>query len=260
LAHSSIVDGIPRSIRTVESYPHLDTAELGKLLIKYKGEQVLIATDGIFALTGEIAPLDQIHQLAEKYNALILVDDAHASGVLGETGKGTPEYFGLDGSPLIFQSETMSKALGAYGGFIAGSSEMIAEIRKTSPFYGASTSLPPAAVASGIAALEIIGDNPGINKRLIEKAVACKKKIGAMGFDTIQCPTPIIPLFFSSEKKAEELSEYLATNKIVAPAVKYPVKLDRYLVRLTLSAAHTQEQLDFLLTTLEKWRNNDGRN
>lgn len=254
MAHASILDGIPRSIGFVESYPHMDPEALECLLQKFEGKQVLIATDGVFALTGEIAPLDEIHKLAEKYKAFILVDDAHATGVLGETGKGTPEHFGLHGSDLIFQSETMSKALGSYGGFISGSAEMIATIRNTSHFYGASTSLPPASVAAGIAALDIIEINPELHTELISKAVFVKKEIELMGFETIQSPTPIIPLFFDSEDEAKELSDYLATNRIIAPAVKYPVKLGRYLVRMTLSAAHSGEQLEFLLKTLKNWR------
>lgn len=253
MAHASILDGIPRSVSVVKSYAHGNIDELEQLLEKFKPEKVLIATDGIFALTGEIAPLDKIYQLAKKYDALILVDDAHATGVLGKNGRGTAEHFGIEDSKRIFQSETMSKALGSYGGFISGPSKLIEALRESSAFYGASTALPPPLVAAGCAALDFLKENPHLHEDLIDKAVFLKKEIATLNLKTIQSPTPIIPVFFNSDAEARDFSEHLRQNQIIAPAVKYPVKTDLSLVRMTISASHTANQLEHLLNTIKNW-------
>jgi 7-keto-8-aminopelargonate synthetase-like enzyme len=131
-SHSSITAGIPRDIITVRHYNHCDADHLEFLLDKEKNDRPLIITDGVFALTGEIAPLDKIYYLVKKFNAILVVDDAHSTGILGRTGKGTPEYFNLPESDKIFQTETMSKALGSYGGFISGSKKLTNVIREQS--------------------------------------------------------------------------------------------------------------------------------
>ena len=136
MAHPSIIDGIPKRVSSVQYYSHLNIAQLEDLLKGQKTGRPLIITDGIFALTGEIAPLDEIHFLAKKYNALLVVDDAHATGVLGIHGRGTPEFFNLNDDEHVFQSETMSKALGGYGGFIAAQKNVVSIIRSKSTFYG----------------------------------------------------------------------------------------------------------------------------
>ena len=253
MAHSSLLDGIPRDIRTIECYEHMNTNKLERLLKKYRNKRALIATDGIFALTGEITPLNEIYALSEKYNALILVDDAHATGVLGENGRGTPQHFNLDGAPRIFQSETMSKALASYGGFISGKAAMIQSIRKSSAFYGASTSLPPALVACGCASLDYQGEHPELRQQLLANAHFLKSEISKLGFETNNSTTPVIPLFFSKKEDAQKLSDDLKEHQIIAPAVNYPVKMDKFIVRLTVSAAHTQDQFDYLINALKDW-------
>ena len=258
MAHSSIIDGIPRAVDTVDTYAHLDMNQLGELLKKYAGKRALIASDGLFALTGEITPLDEIHRLAEKYDALILVDDAHATGVLGENGRGTAEHFQLENSPRIFQSETMSKALGAYGGFIAGTNEMVRSIRKTSPFYGASTSLPPALVATGSAALSYLGEHAELKSNLASNIRYVKIGMKQIGVETSDAETPICPIFCRTKEEAQGLSAFLMENQIIAPAVDYPVRTGKFIVRITVSAAHTPDQLSHLINTLKIW--NDGRN
>ncbi|WP_163710347.1 aminotransferase class I/II-fold pyridoxal phosphate-dependent enzyme [Mangrovibacterium lignilyticum] len=260
MAHSSIIDGIPRDIETIDTYKHLDTVHLESLLKKYAGKRALIASDGLFALTGEIAPLDKIHRLAEKYDALILIDDAHATGILGKNGRGTPEHFELADSPRIYQAETMSKAIGSYGGFIAGSTEMIQIIRGKSAFYGASTSLPPALVASGSAALDYIKEHPELQQQLLANIRYLKIGIKQLELKTSTAETPIIPIFFNKKADAQKLSTYLKDHQIIAPAVDYPVKTDQYIVRLTVSAAHTQDQVKYLISTLKTWTEDYGRN
>lgn len=159
-AHPSITGGIPGNFRNIHYYRHCDADHLENLIIRHKGGRPLIITDGVFALTGEIAPLDKIYTIAIKHRAIIIVDDAHSTGILGVTGKGTPEHFNIHDNNIIYQTETMSKALGCYGGFISGSSKLTGSIREKSKTYQASTALPPPIVAAGIASLKEICKNP----------------------------------------------------------------------------------------------------
>lgn len=260
MAHSSIRDGIPGDISNVRFYNHCNPDHLEKLLKDAKNQRPLIITDGIFALTGEIAPIDQIFVLAEKYDGIIIIDDAHATGVLGANGRGTPEYFNLGDAPNIYQSETMSKALGSYGGFLSGTKEFIREIRDNSAFYGASTALPPSVVAAACSSLNLIKKNPQLQEILMNNSEQLRNGIKKLGFETSGENTPIMPIYFKEQQTANNLSSYLEENLIIAPAVNYPVKMDRFLVRMTVSAIHTEEQIEDLLQVLKKWRNQHGTN
>lgn len=260
MAHPSILDGIPRGFSEVCFYNHCDPDHLETLLKKSKSHHPLIITDGIFALTGEIAPLSDIYTLAVKHNAILVVDDAHATGVLGENGRGTPEYFGLDGAANIFQSETMSKALGAYGGFLSGTSEFIRRIRHHSAFYGASTALPPAVTAAAVSSLKILKENPAFREKMKENANLLRKGIRKAGFFTSGENTPIIPVYFREKQSAQHLSAWLEEQFIIAPAVDYPVKTEQFIVRVTVSATHTPGQIENFLRVLNKWSDKHGRN
>jgi 7-keto-8-aminopelargonate synthetase-like enzyme len=257
-AHPSIAGGIPGDIANVQHYFHCDAGHLEDLLHYHRGFRPLIITDGIFALTGEIAPLDKIYPLVEKYNAILVVDDAHSTGILGEKGKGTPEHFKLADAENIYQTETMSKALGSYGGFISGSREFTDLIRERSAIYQASTALPPPIVAAGLASLRIIREKPEIRIKLIERAVAFRKEIIGLGFQTTRDSTPIIPIMLSELAKAKDLSLFLETNGIIVPFVNYPVKQEQFIVRIAISANHTNEQTARLLENLNKWKNKYG--
>jgi len=252
-AHPSILDGIPGNKSNIRFYDHCNSSHLEDLLKKAKNQKPLIMTDGVFALTGEVAPLDQIYALAEKYNAIVIVDDAHATGILGKHGKGTPEHFGLDGAANLYQAETMSKALGAYGGFISADKEFINEIRSKSSFYGASTSLPPPIVAAGCASVRYIQKHPDLRDKLMENARFVRRGIMEMDYSTTDEITPIIPVFLESTRSAKDLSEFLEKNRIIAPAIDYPVKTDKFIVRITVSATHTKDQTEHLLDILKKW-------
>jgi len=260
LSHPSIVRNIPREITKISFYDHLDAGHLESLLEASNNETPLIITDGIFALTGEIAPLGPIYSIAEKHNAILLVDDAHSTGILGKTGRGTPEYFNLQGKENIFQTETMSKALGSYGGFIAGTRETTDSIRRGSSAYQASTSLPPAVVAASIAALGIIKRNPDLHFRLLEKSSDLRKNIMLLGYITTEDNTPIIPLMFSSPEDARDLSLFLEGKGIIVPFIHYPVKTESCIVRITVSVNHTSEQTEELLDMLKKWKEKNGKN
>jgi 7-keto-8-aminopelargonate synthetase-like enzyme len=257
-AHPSILDGVPRDIKHIHFFKHCDVQHLEDLLKQHKDEKTLIITDGIFALTGEISPIDEMHSLAEKYGSILVVDDAHATGILGKKGTGTPEYFHLQDKANIFQTETMSKALGVYGGFISASKAIINRIREDSRAYLASTSLPPPIVSAACASIKLIRREPQLRQALIQNASDLRKGVVELGFHTTDVPTPIIPVFFSSLEKARELSEYLKVNGVIVLCVHYPVKMDRYIARMTVSANHTRDQIEELLVLLKQWRSKHG--
>jgi 7-keto-8-aminopelargonate synthetase-like enzyme len=253
-AHPSIITGMQTVNTDIHYYNHLDADHLGSLLKKHGRSDTLIITDGVFALTGEIAPLDKIYPLVKKHNAILIVDDAHSTGVLGKTGKGTPEHFNLPCDENIFQSETMSKALGSYGGFISGTTEFIEQIRERSSTYQASTSLPPPVVAAGIASLEIIQDNPALRTQLINKAKALRKRIAMLDFLTTDYNTAIIPIILPDPASAKKLSVHLEEKGIIVPFMDYPSKNDISMLRIAVSVSHTEDQTEFLLEILKKWR------
>jgi 7-keto-8-aminopelargonate synthetase-like enzyme len=253
-AHPSIVDGVPAEINKVYVYYHCDEHHLEHLLETNQEDRPLIITDGVFALTGEIAPLDKIYPIALKYNGIVVVDDAHATGILGKNGRGTPEHFGLDDSANLFQTETMSKAFGTYGGFISSTARIIDEIRTKSSIYIASTALPPPIVASGIGAIRHVMEHPELRRSVLENASHLRSEIRRLDLPTNLDDTPIIPIFFNSQGEAKTFSDFLYQNLIIAPYVRYPVQQDRYIVRITVSAIHTKNQIETLLQVLRKWR------
>jgi 7-keto-8-aminopelargonate synthetase-like enzyme len=252
-AHSSIIDGFPSDISNIYFYEHRNVIDLEHLISKQKSIRPLVITDGIFALTGEIAPLNEIYPIVEKYNGLLVVDDAHATGVLGENGKGTPEYFHLDHSPRIFQTETMSKAIGVYGGFISANKEVVQKIRENSHVYGASTALPPPMVAAACAAIKLIANEPERREKMLMNALKIREGVKDLGYNTTNSVAPIIPLMFDIQNDAFGLSDYLKSKGIIAPFVTYPVKTVQYIVRITVSATHTEQQINELLNALQNW-------
>lgn len=259
LSHSSIISAFPRDIPFFY-YKHCDSDHLDHLILQHKILRPLVITDGVFALTGEIAPLDKIYRVVKKHKGILVSDDAHSTGILGDTGKGTPEYFNLHEEKNIFQTETMSKALGGYGGFISGNRNLTDKIREKSNVFQASTALPPPVVAAGIAALKIIMENPGLRITLLKKANRIRKELLDLGFSTSGNNTPIIPVFFNSSDKANSLSLYLEKNGIIVPSVNYPSRQKMNLLRITVSAKHTAGQIDTLLEKLTNWIKANGKN
>jgi len=253
-AHASIISAIPADVARVIFYDHCDADHLDHLLDHNRDSAPLVITDGIFPLTGEIAPLDRIYPVVRKHNGILVVDDAHATGILGDTGKGTPEHFGICGEDRIHQTETMSKALGGYGGFISGSRVLTALIRERSATYQASTALPPPIVAAGIASLRILGDNPGLRHQLLETAWRLREEIGGMGYRTTDHRTPIIPVILDTPDKARGLSLFLEENGVIAPFMNYPVRKELHQIRIAVSVSHTELQISQLLDLLKKWK------
>jgi 7-keto-8-aminopelargonate synthetase-like enzyme len=257
-AHPSILDGIPRDFKHVHIYKHCNVQHLEDLLRENKDKRALIITDGIFALTGEISPLDKMFALSEKYGSMLVVDDAHATGVLGENGRGTPEHFQLHEMANIYQTETMSKALGVYGGFISASTDIINRIREKSRTFLASTSLPPPLVSAALTSVKLISQQPQLRSAMIRNASLLRKGVIELGFHTTEVPSPIIPIFLRSLEKARNLSDYLKENGLIVPCVHYPVKMDHFIARMTVSANHTGDQIAELLMLLKQWRSNHG--
>jgi len=259
-AHASIIAAIPADVVKVMYYDHCDADHLDYLLDYNRGSNPLIVTDGIFPLTGEIAPLDRIYPVVKKHNGLLVVDDAHSTGILGNTGKGTPEHFGLPADEKVYQTETMSKALGGYGGFISTSKSMTEMIRERSATYQASTALPPPIAAAGIASLAIIGKNPNLRQELLDKSWGLREEIIDMGFETTHFRTPIIPVIMDAPEKARGLSLFLEEHGLIAPFMNYPVRKEMHQIRIAVSVSHTADQISQLLDLLKKWKDKNGNN
>jgi len=259
-AHASIISAIPADVVKMMYYDHCDAVHLDYLLEYNRGSKPLVITDGIFALTGEIAPLNQIYDIVRKHNALLVVDDAHATGVLGASGRGTPEHFNLPDDTNIYQTETMSKALGGYGGFISGSRALTEMIREGSPTYQASTALPPPIAAAGIASLAILRANPGLRTELIERAWQIREAVTEMDYQTTHFRTPVIPIILDSSEKAAGLSLFLEENGVIAPYMKYPARKAMHQIRIAVSVTHTDDQVNQLLELLKKWKDKNESN
>jgi len=251
-AHPSIAAGIPRDVKILY-YNHSDADHLDHLLDHHRISDPLIITDGVFALTGEIAPLDKLYPVVKKHNGILIVDDAHSTGILGATGKGTPEHFNLPRDKHIYQTETMSKALGGYGGFISGNKNLTEQIRGNSTTYQASTALPPPVVAAVIASLKIIDENPDLRFHLLGKAGMLREEIIKLGFQTTKDNTPIVPVMLPSQKMAKNLSLFLEENGIIVPFMNYPFKEKMHILRIAVTASHSIAQIRLLLEKLKKW-------
>lgn len=252
LCHASLIDGARLSKATLRVYRHKDTEQLAKLLRREKKKgQTIIITDGVFSMDGDIAPLAEILRLAEEFDALIYLDDAHATGVLGPNGGGTCDHFGLS-SPRIIQMGTLSKALGSLGGFIATDQVFIEYlINKARPFIY-TTALPPALLATALAGFDLIENDPEIRNRLWQLTRHVRTQINQMGFNTCGSETPIIPILIGPTETALTFSQKLVEEGIYIPAIRPPTVPDgTSRLRISLMATHTDEQIQFLLNSLE---------
>lgn len=251
LCHASIIDGCKLSKARLQVYPHNDIETLDKVLRKNKHKnKKLIITEGVFSMEGSISFLPKILSLAKEYKALILLDDAHATGVLGNEGRGTCEYFNLQDDSII-QMGTFSKALGSLGGFIAGSKDIIDYLRNKARSFIYSTALPPAVVAASIAALEIIGNEPELREKLWKKVNYLKDSIKELGYDILSSPSQIIPIIIGSNKKVLKFSKSLYKRGILISAIRTPTvppKTER--LRITIMATHQESDLNYLLNAL----------
>ena len=253
LAHASIIDGALLSRAKFFRFFHNDTNHLEELLKKHKDyEFKLIITEGVFSMDGDIPPLPEILKLAEEYDALMLLDDAHATGVIGDSGRGTLEFFKLRSSRIICMG-TLSKALASLGGFVCAEKIIIDYLVNKGRSLIFSTALPPSAVAVGIKALEIIKKEPERVKRLQKNIKYLRRRLSDKGIKTHEFPTAIFPIIIGDTRKTLEVSEYLAKKGIFAPAIRPPtVPEGTARLRISLSAMHSEEDLDLLADTLEE--------
>jgi len=252
LDHASIIDGTRLGFGKIRKFLHNDMEDLQKVLAHCHGGGKLIVVDGIFSMEGDIARLPGIVQLAKLYGAQVMVDDAHAVGVLGENGRGTAAHFHLENEVDLIMI-TFSKSLASIGGCVAGSEEVIHYLKHHSRTLIFSASLPPAAVATVLACLDIIEEEPERRERLWEITRKMKKAFMEMGFDTGKSESPIIPLFIGNLEKAFQMRKLLLDKGVfVNPVVPPAVPPDEALIRTSFMATHTNDQLDFALKAIHK--------
>ncbi|MBN9504146.1 MAG: 8-amino-7-oxononanoate synthase [Armatimonadetes bacterium 55-13] len=264
LNHASIIDGVrlsPAKYKKSEGYvfPHKDMEALEKILQNTQNFQKrMIITDGVFSMDGDIAPLPAIVELAEKYDAFVMVDDAHASGVLGKNGAGTTSHFNLYGRVDI-QLGTLSKALGVIGGYIAGSAKLKDWLINRGRPYLFSTAHPPVVAAALIAAIDIMETDPEPMNRLWANTKWWKDALNEAGFDTMGSETPITPVYVGDEGAAQEMERALWEEGVYALSIVFPtVGRGKARIRTMPSAAHTQEDLEFALNAFKKVRDKLG--
>ena len=254
LNHASIIDAVRLCPKGVEKdiYAHSDMTALEKVLKKHKSKhRKLVVTDGVFSMDGDIAKLPEIVALCEKYNAILMVDDAHGSGVLGKNGRGTVDHFDLHGRVDITIG-TLSKAIGCVGGYVASTQAMRdIMVNKARPFLF-STALPPSVVASCSAAIDLLEADTSLTDALWYNTRYFKAGMKSIGFE-ITSDTPICPVICGSSEKAQAMSLRLLEEGIFGRAIVFPtVAVDKARVRVMLSATHTQQHLDKAIETFEK--------
>jgi glycine C-acetyltransferase len=253
LNHASIIDGIRLSKAERSIYKHRDLDDLQRHLEKHRDKRVkLVVSDGVFSMDGDIAPLKGIVERAEAFGALVMVDDAHASGVLGKNGRGTVNHFGLDGR-VDLQIGTLSKAIGVLGGYVAGAQSVRDFlIHRARPFLF-STSHPPGVAAACIAAIDVLLTEPERIDRLWKNTARFKAGLKRLGFETGSSETPITPVIVGKGSVAMELSDRLFALGVFAQGIGYPtVPEGRARIRTIVTSAHSEAQLDRALEAFEK--------
>ena len=255
LNHASIIDGIRLTKAKRYVYKHNDLDDLKAKLEEASKENFrrkLIVTDGVFSMDGDLAPLPGIVELAEKYDAMVMVDDAHGEGVLGSHGKGIVDHFDLHGKVDI-EVGTLSKAFGVVGGYVAGKRELIDYLKQKSRPFLFSSPLSPADTAAALEAVKILMESDERVKRLWDNAKYFKEKMNELGFDTGHSETPITPVMLYDAKLATEFSKKLFEEGVFAQAIGYPtVPKGKARIRVMISAVHTKEDLDFAIEKFEK--------
>ena len=251
LNHASIIDGCRLSRGSVKAYSHCDVDELKYLLKQVDcNARKLIVTDGVFSMDGDIAPLDKLYELSRDYNALLMVDDAHATGTIGN-GHGTAAYFNLE-KEIDIQLGTLSKSLGSVGGYVAANSTIIDYLVNTSRSFIFSTALSPADIGAALAALKVLETDASVLGRLQENVNYMTDQLISMGIDATN-ETPIFPILIGRNEDTLAVSDYLYENGIIGTAIRPPtVPIGESRIRLTVTAAHNREQIDYVCHTLHK--------
>lgn len=252
LNHASIIDGCRLSRATIKVFPHKDVDAARAVLQALPASQrKLLITDGVFSMDGDLGPLPALCDLAEEFGCIMMVDDAHASGVFGANGRGTVDHFGVHGRVDI-QVGTLSKAIGALGGYVAGNRAFIEFLYHRARPFLFSTSHPPSVAATCIAALDLLLEEPQIIDRLWENTRFFKAGLQALGFNTGLSESPITPVIVGDGALAMALSDRLFTSGVFAQGIAFPtVARDRARVRTIVTATHTRDELQFALDTFK---------
>ena len=251
--HASIVDGCRLSGAKRVTYPHLDMENLTRGLKQAADyRQRLIVTDAVFSMQGSVAPLKELVALAERYEALVMVDEAHATGVLGDHGAGAVQMAGL-GSRVTVVLGTLGKALGSVGGYVTGSRDLIEHLRRRARTLLFSTSLPAACAAASRAALDVLLTSPQLLRRLWENTHFFQSRLQDLGFDTMGTQTPIVPILIGDPEKARELTRSLLAAGVQTQAIGHPfVSKGSERLRTLVTAAHTQDDLEQAVRAFEQ--------
>jgi len=253
LNHASIIDGCRLSRATIKVFPHKDIDAARAILRALPASQrKLLITDGVFSMDGDLGPLPDLCTLAEEFGCIMMVDDAHASGVFGANGRGTVDHFGVHGRVDI-QVGTLSKAVGALGGYVAGRKDFIEFLYHRARPFLFSTSHPPSVAATCIAALDVLIEEPEIIERLWDNTRFFKAGLQALGFNTGLSESPITPVILGDGPLAMTLSDRLFAEGVFAQGIAFPtVARDKARVRTIVTATHSRDQLQFALDTFKK--------
>jgi len=248
LNHASIIDGARLSRATIKVFPHRDVAAARRIVEELpRTQRKLLISDGVFSMDGDLGALPDLCDLAEEFGCIMMVDDAHASGVFGEHGRGTIDHFGLHGRVDV-QVGTLSKALGVLGGYVAGSRSLIEFLYHRARPFLFSTSHPPAVAAACLAAIEVMETEPDLMNQLWENTRFFKSGLQALGFDTGASESPITPVIVGEATLAMALSDQLFEKGVFAQGIGFPtVPHGKARVRTIVTATHTRDQLEFAL-------------
>ncbi len=253
LCHASLLDGCRLSGATLHRYRHRDLNHLEALLAKRPpNRKTLIVTDGVFSMDGDVAPLPELLDLAERYGAQVLVDDAHGTGVMGQNGRGTLEHFGVE-ARLPFHMGTLSKALGGSGAYVAGPATLIRYLVNRARSFIYTTAPPPASAAAALAGLEVLHSDRTRRIRLWVNQRHFRAGLLALGFTLPDTVSPILPVLVGDPEKATKLAERLLQLGVYAPAIRPPtVPRETSRIRTTVTSEHTTEQLDQVLAAFKQ--------
>jgi 8-amino-7-oxononanoate synthase len=248
--HASLLDGCRLSRADVRIYPHSDWRRLEGLLSRRGKGRRLIVTDSLFSMDGDLAPLAELAGLAERYGAMLMIDEAHATGIFGPGGRGVAEHLGLD-ARIPVRVGTLSKALGSIGGFVVGSRSLIQWLIHRARPYVFSTAAPAAAAAAAVAALDIVGGQPQRRRQLLADAQSLRAALAGQGWDVGLSASQIIPLIVGSAERAMALSAALADRGLLVPAIRPPTVAEgQSRLRISLTYAHTAEMKTELVGAL----------
>jgi 8-amino-7-oxononanoate synthase len=250
LNHASIIDGCRLSLAKTWRYPHCDVGALARLLRETRARRKLVVTDAVFGMDGDAAPLAEIADLCERHGAMLYVDEAHATGVLGPTGAGWAEAQGVSGRVDVLMG-TLGKALGSFGAFVAGSARVVEWLTSRSRTFIFTTALPPSACGAALAALEVVAAEPARRERLRGLTARMKAGLAELGFDMARVVAPIFPVVLGEEAVALEASRRLRERGWFVRAIRPPtVPAGTSRLRVSLGAGHTEEQVDGFLADL----------